>query len=129
VMNRPLRDVRKGDSTICARGGREAGSVGPVRIGASSGRDIPGGGNADGRHEARGFRRLSPTAEGPPTRAHVVGFRPHAGAFRGGPDPSAGAAQASLRAPTRDRRTPRPPTAFPLPSIPFLSSVPIMPDP
>jgi hypothetical protein len=43
VMSRPLRDAREGDSTICARGGRAAGSVGPARIGASSGARGPGG--------------------------------------------------------------------------------------
>jgi hypothetical protein len=44
--------------------------------------------------------------------APVVGFWPHAGACRSGPDLSAGSAQAGLRAPKRDRRTIRSPTAF-----------------
>ena len=45
-------------------------------------------------------------------RVRAVGFRPPAGAALSGPNPSAGSAQAGLRAPTRDRRTIRSPTAF-----------------
>jgi hypothetical protein len=50
--------------------------------------------------------------QGDAYRTLIVGFRPHGRASRSGPDLSAGSAQAGFRAPKRDRRTIRSPTAF-----------------
>ena len=60
------------------------------------------------KHADSALRR----SQGDADVAPVVGFRPHAGACRSGPGPSARSAQAGLRAPKRDRRTIRSPTAF-----------------
>jgi len=97
VRSRPLRDVREGDSTICARGGRAAG-FGRPRPGRSVlGTRRPDEGDADGRHEARGFRRPSPTARGRRRGCRSRGF---------GPTPAPSEAVPTRR-PGRLKRAPR----------------------
>jgi hypothetical protein len=69
------------------------------------------------KHADAALRRWQGDADG----THVVGFRPHGRASRSGPDLSAGSAQAGLRAPKRDRRTIRSPTAFYIKKLFFMT--------